>query len=438
MNQPIRLQKDTLSTAAIEQRIEQAKQDIVRYRRVEQSAELQEFMALREVVEAPAFQENKQVLLHRKYKHTEEYKTLARYRRLRRTLGVMLYNWAVSHERFAEYVAFTKTERYALLQDKEAVRADKELHEFYLLDRSLSARVYRRYVKTDNVQDSLRLQEETQSEEFQTRNTFWANPRRWYTTEDSLTDGRYLELKQLPDIQFFLATDPKQIAEWESYKLLFEDAFAWQQLGDSAWAAGFYYSNPNLKTDHSYFNEQQANNQGLNVSTAGGILAVEVRKESRTATAWHPTKGFIPKEYAWTGDVVQTGARFGAAEGVFIAKVRVSGKASAAVYLASGERLPLLRMMQWDGKSLTAGLRTAQGAEGVTIEGVRAGQWWLYTVQVTKKEIVWYVNNQEVMRAANTLGGASLYPAVATFLPEGTPAGAGKVEVDWVRIYNKE
>ena len=433
MNQQTVLKSDTLSTKQFEQRMEQIKHDIQRYRSVEQSAELKEFQYLCKTVETKEFQDNKNYLLHRKYRDTDEYKKMSRYTSIGRSIAVRVYRWAMSSEDFRRYAEFAQSGLYAQLQDKEAIAASSELQGYKAMDKSLKAKWYRKSVQSVKVPEYLRLDAEVHTEEFQKSNAFWAHPKRWYTTAESKQDARYTELKNTDDIRFYLSQDAKQIAEWESYKTLFEDEC--EQM--SAWKAGFYYSNKHLKTDHSYCNEQAAYNHGKNVSATGSILSVETKKETVTTSAWHPTKGFITKDFAWTSDVLQTADTFQTAKGLFLAKVRVSGAANAAVYLATGERQPVLKLMQWDGKQVSAGIRTDKDEACVTIQGLKAGQWYIYGIQITDKEVVWSVNGQEVLRIKNNFGGRSFYPAVAEFLPEGKPAGAGKVEVDWVRVYDK-
>ena len=440
MNQVVTLQKNLLPTKEMEKWMVRIVEDIARYRRVEQSAELKEFRELQEIVETAAFQEKKHFLLTRKYWDTEEFKKLARLHVLRNHApavhGYLLYH---GNENLRNYLAFAESEDYPKLQDKEAVKASPELRRYKMIDRSLTLRIYRKCEATDAVKEYKALVEETATEDFQTRRAFWSNSKRWYTTPESQQDARYMELKETEDIHFFLAQDPKQIAEWERYKQTLNDDFELSDWQNGNWASGFYYTNPNLKTDHSYVNEQQANNHGKNVLVQDSVLSVEVRKEEATASAWHPVKGFIPQAFHYTGDVVQTGKKFQQAEGLFMAKVRFQGGANGAAYLGTGERLPLITLAQWNGKQVAVGVRTAKGTETagkqVVLQGVQAGKWLIFSVMITAKEIAWYVNNQEVMRVPNTTKDATFYPAVAAYLPDQAKPATGKVEVDWVKAY---
>ena len=440
MNQVVTLQKNLLPTKEMEKWMARIVEDIARYRRVEQSAELKEFRELQQIVETADFQEKKHILLTRKYWETEEFKKLARLHVLRNHVpavhGYMLYN---VNETLRNYLAFAESEDYQKLQDKEAVKASPELRHYKMIDSSLTLRNYRRCEATDAVKEYKALLAETSTEDFQTRRAFWSNSKRWYTTPESQQDARYTELKETADIRFFLAQDPKQIVEWERYQQTLNDDFELSNWQNGNWAAGFYYSNPNLKTDHSYVNEQQANNRGKNVQVQDGVLSVEVRKEEATASAWHPVKGFVPQDFHYTGDVVQTGKKFQQTEGLFMANVRFSGGANAAMYLGAGERLPIITLAQWNGKQVAAGVRTNNGKETagkqVLLQGAKAGNWLIYSVMVTEKEIAWYVNNQEVMRVPNTTNGIAFYPAIAAYLPDQTKPAVGKVEVDWVKAY---
>lgn len=54
---------------------------------------------------------------------------------------------------------------------------------------------------------------------------------------------------------------------------------------------------------------------------------------------------------------------------------------------------------------------------------------------ITKEDITWYVNNQEVARTANKLG-TKLFLSVIAFLPEGVKA-TGTTSIDWIKVYKR-
>lgn len=406
MNRLVSLKKDTMKTSEFEQHMEEVKTTIKRYREVEKSEELKAYYDLKKIVETPEFQQKKNFLLKRKYRETEEGKTMRAYRRAR---------------------LFPSTRFY--LSREQSQRKDSWLGKKLQAWR-LSLGPVREYLRLDPI---------VKSEEFQERNEFWKNPRRWYTTPESKQDERLAELKKSEDIHFFLAQDPKQIEYYESYKTLWTDEMDWMMMKDGDWKPGFYYTNKNLKTDHSYFNEQQANNKGMNSAAVNSVLTVEVKPEFvGAAPAWHPTKGFVTKEYSYTGDVIQTANAFSTNEGLFLAKVRAEGKAHVALYLAAGDRLPLLTLMHWNGENVTMGMKTQKTESKATIEDLNAKNWMIYGLQITDKELIWSINGQEVNREANTLKDAKWYPAVSAYLPEGIKPSVGQIDIDWIRVYKQE
>ena len=98
-------------------------------------------------------------------------------------------------------------------------------------------------------------------------------------------------------------------------------------------------------------------------------------------------------------------------------------------------RLPIVRMAQWDGKQLAVGVTYDKFEEVTVVEGIKDGQDYVFTAIITKEDITWYVNNQEVARAANKLTG-KVFPTVIAFLPEGVK-GTGSISIDWFKVYKR-
>ncbi len=436
MKHVTQLKAETLTTKQMEDRIHQVSTDIRRYRDIEHSAELAEFLDLKKIVETKEFQDYKQELLTTKYKDREEYKQLTAYNRAKRSHHVRWYHIYRGWSKVQEYVHFAETSDFAKLRDPEAVKADPRLKRMAILGKSFAVKRYLVHQNSEQVKEYYRLGEIVNTQEFRTRDHFWKNPKRWYTTLQSQQDGKYNALKESQNIKFFLSQDPKKIAEYESYQEIFADACQWNRMQDSQWKAGFFYENKKLKSNHSYANEEAAMNGGRNVScTREGRMAVAVKAEHLTAPAWDAKKGFIMKDFDYTGDVIQTAEDFRAAEGMFQVKASFTGKANGAICLLSEKRLPILRIAQWDGAKVTVGVTFDKFEEQTVVEGLKDGQEYVFTVIITKEDITWYVNNQEVARTANKLG-TKLFLSVIAFLPEGVKA-TGTTSIDWIKVYKR-
>ena len=355
-----------LSTKQFEQWLQDQAEIAVRYRKIEKSALLAEYNTLKEVVESAEFQAKKTRLTTTRYADTQEGGTMALYNSLKWNMAVILYN----------------------LLKKEAWKEKPEVVQY------------------------LDLAAQIQTPAFQEANAFWKNPKRWLTTPESQQEKRYKELVKHADIVFFFQHTEQEIAELESYKMVWAAEFETQM--SSVWQTGFLYPSKDFKADHSHVGELQAYVQGRNTQVANRVLTISTKKEKTTAAAWHPTKGMIMHEFAYTSDVWHTTAAVAPKSGVLQAKVRLAGKAKHILCLTKANAKKALHLLPADKQVKDA----------------------IYTLVWNEKEMINYVNNVEVARSQNPLAGEALHLLMRSYLPENVK-GTGKMDIDWVRIYAK-
>lgn len=237
---------------------------------------------------------------------------------------------------------------------------------------------------------------------------------RWLSTPMHQQEKQLQSLAKNADIILYLTHTAEQIQEQESYKTVWAEEFEKGKLSDS-WQTGFLYASPTLKKDHSHVSEQQAYTQGKNTQVANNTLHILTKKEKVTAAAWHPTKGMIMHNFAYTSDVWHTAEAVAPTAGVLQAKVRYTGKAQHVLCLTNSnaqKALPILPANKIEKNAI-------------------------YTIVWNEKEVINYVNNVEVARTKNPLSGEALHLLVRSYLPENQKAGAGQLDIDWVRIYAK-
>lgn len=355
-----------LSTKQFEQWLQEQAQIVVRYRKVEKSDLLEEYNTLKEVVESAEFQSKKTRLTTTRYADTQEGSTMALYKQLKWNTSVILYN----------------------LLKKEAWKEKPEVVQY------------------------LELAAQIQTPAFQEANAFWKNPKRWLTTPESQQEKRYNELVKHADIVFYFQHTVQEIAELESYKMTWAAEFETQMSG--AWQTGFLYPSKEFKADHSHVGEGQAYVQGRNTQVANRMLTISTKKEKTMAAAWHPTKGMIMHEFAYTSDVWHTAAAVAPKSGVLQAKVRLAGKAKHILCLTKANAKKALHLLPADKQVKDA----------------------IYTLVWNEKEVINYVNNVEVSRSQNPLAGEALHLLMRSYLPENVKA-TGKMDIDWIRIYTK-
>ena len=355
-----------LNTKQFEQWLQEQAEIAVRYRKIEKSDLLAEYNTLKEVVESAEFQAKKTRLTTTRYADTQEGGTMALYNSLKWNTSVILYN----------------------LLKKEAYKEKAEVAQY------------------------LALAEQIQTPAFQEANAFWKNPKRWLTTPESQQEKRYNELVKHADILFFFQHTAQEIAELEAYKMVWAAEFETQMSG--AWQTGFLYPSKEFKADHSHVGEGQAYVQGRNTQVANRMLTILTKKEKTTAAAWHPTKGMIMHEFAYTSDVWHTAEAVAPKSGVLQAKVRLAGKAKHILCLTKANAKKALHLLPADKQVKDA----------------------IYTLVWNEKEAVNYVNNVEVSRSQNPLAGEALHLLMRSYLPENVKA-TGKMDIDWVRVYTK-
>lgn len=355
-----------LSTKQFEQWLQEQAEIAVRYRKIEKSDLLAEYNTLKEVVESAEFQAKKTRLTTTRYADTQEGSTMALYNSLKWNTSVILYN----------------------LLKKETYKEKAEVAQY------------------------LALAEQIQTPAFQEANAFWKNPKRWLTTPESQQEKRYNELVKHADILFFFQNTAQEIAELEAYKMVWAAEFETQMSG--AWQTGFLYPSKEFKADHSHVGEGQAYVQGRNTQVANRMLTISTKKEKTTAAAWHPTKGMIMHEFAYTSDVWHTAEAVAPKSGVLQAKVRLAGKAKHILCLTKANAKKALHLLPADKQVKDA----------------------IYTLVWNEKEVINYVNNVEVSRSQNPLAGEALHLLMRSYLPENVKA-TGKMDIDWVRVYTK-
>ena len=357
-----------LSTKQFEQWLQEQAQIAVRYRNVEKSNLLAEYIALKEVVESVEFQAKKTKLTTTRYADTQEGSTMAVYKKLAWNSSVVLYN----------------------LLKKEAWKEKPVVAQY------------------------LELADKVQTPAFREANAFWKNARRWFTTPESQQEKRYNELEKHADIVFVFQHTEQEISELESYAAVWAEECEASQLS-SAWETGFLYPSKGFKADHSHVGELQAYTKGRNTQVANRVWSIQTKKEKVSSPAWHPTKGMIMHDFAYTSDVWHTTTAVAPKSGVLQAKIRLAGKAKHVFCLTT----PLAK------KALHLLLADHQMKEAI------------YTLVWNEKEVINYVNNVEVSRSQNALAGEELHLLVRSYLPENQAVGTGSLDVDWVRIYAK-
>lgn len=246
---------------------------------------------------------------------------------------------------------------------------------------------------------------------------------------------RLSELKKHPDVVFFLKNSQKPNRPNRDAHLTFSDDFYGKNPDKTAWNFGFYHQNEKLLRDYSFQNEKQANNGGHNTTLNNGLLKIQTRREVSKSLAWHPTNGFSDKQFTYTSDVVQTAKTFKQHGGIFKAKIKCTGAIHHAFWLGSEKQQPHINIFHYNGKEIQIGFVNHNYGDGISIKGIDPSKYYIYTLEWTKDEMIWYINNLVVLRVNHNIPKESMYLVFNSFIPENMTGGEGLLEVDWVRVY---
>lgn len=423
------------STSKYEKDQKTLMEKFVRYSKIEKSKELAEYKMLFDVVQSAEFKEKKNTLLYRKYKDTSYYRNLKKFEKLQANKKLQMYFEHLNDDLLQEFLEFKSTDDYELLGKKKEVKKSEKLQTYKRFEKS---KIYKNYVRFHNtyiVDDFLKIKEEVSTDAFKAENEFWANKNRWQTTPEYETEQRFTTLANNPDIVFYESIDAVIFDEIKNLQLVFEDNFDGNTILDENWEYGFRYPSYKLMSNHSFVNERQANNSGKNVNATNGCLAIHTKKETVKASAWDASKGFVEKEFNYTSDVLHS-KEFKQKGGVFSAKIRCTGKLHHAFWLSGESRKNHVNVFHFNGKHITMGNATAEGFfDQIELTGLSASAYYVYSLEWTEKELIWYVNNYEVYRTQNNVPQEELFLTFNSFIAESQKPSTGVFEVDWLKVF---
>ena len=429
-----RLTGKMLSTDAFEKEIADMQARVKRWRQIEKSPELAEYLELKKIVESNDFQERKNELVNRKYNDTQEGKMMTEYESLYNSSSIRRYRRALKDEEFQAFLVFRESEDFRRIKSIKEVLTDPMIRKYNMLYYSS---YYKNYLKVLNSPDLKRLaelEEEVHKEDFQKRHAFWADAKRWEHSEDYKTYQRYQELANSDDIKFFYASREEKI-DWAE---LFRPAFDDDMSSSKNWKPGYGYANPAMKDGHSRTSERQAYNNGKNTFFAEGRMDIETRNESKKAVAWDEKKGFTDHVFEYTSDVMNTKEAFMQENGMFMAKVRSQGTGHHFFGLSTGKPgKPMVALYHFNGSKPQVGLINGSNSQMVDLTGLLPANYFyfIYTFRWTKHELIWYVNNLELLRVPNILPKEAMFMIAQSFLPASEKGGEGKLKARWARVY---
>jgi hypothetical protein len=188
---------------------------VARYREVENSPELKEYLELDKLMMSEEFVQKKYNWQKKDFKMTDTYAVASRYKELLNDEDLQQFLELEESTRLKNFLKFKASKDYAKLQDKEAVAQSTDLQRMAKFENSDEYKLYLKYLKSELPKEYKALVAKMETPEFKKDYAFWSNPNRWKTTPEYQQHVRYKQLSKRADIVFYLQQDPKEIARLE-------------------------------------------------------------------------------------------------------------------------------------------------------------------------------------------------------------------------------
>ena len=418
------------STEAFEKNITEMQERVARWRAIEKSPELAEYLDLKKKVESSDFQERKNELVNRKYKDTDEGRKMNALERLNSSMRMKGYKYALENENFQAFLKFRDSDAFQNREDNSVSASERRMYN--MIYRSAFYKNYQKVLNSPELKQLTELEKETATEDFKKRNALWADPKRWQHSEEYKVEQRYNELANSKDIKFYYSQREQKI-DWAE---LFRPSFDDDMSSSKNWKPGYGYANPAMKDGHSRTSERQAYNGGKNAFFVDGRMDIETREETKKAVAWDEKKGFTEHVFEYTSDVMNTKEAFAQESGMFMAKVRTQGVGHHFFGLSTGKPgNPMIALYHYNGSTHQMGLVNGAKTQMVDLTGVLRSMYHIYTFRWTKNELIWYVNNMEILRLPNRLPQEAMFYLAQSWLPMAEKGGTGKLKVQWAKAF---
>ena len=123
-------------------------------------------------------------------------------------------------------------------------------------------------------------------------------------------------------------------------------------------------------------------------------------------------------------------------QGLFMAKVRSQGTGRHFFGLSTGKNdKPMVALYFYNGNKHQLGLVNGNKTRLAELSGVLRSMYHVYSFRWTKNELIWYVNNLEILRLRNSLPKEAMFYLAQSWLPMSEKGGEGKLKVQWARVF---
>lgn len=453
------------ATSKIESEKESLWNDYQVFSKVQQSAELKEFLDLEPQVTSESFKKRKSELAALKFKGSPEERQLKQFEKLKRDKRLERYYQTTGSKDLQRYESLKEgsdLNRYFELEkliqeglNKSDERAKETQAEYKRLKASEPVRFFLQYPKSSAYKNYLRMQnseekrsfedlkDAVESDEFKEKKTYLEDPKKWEKTPEFEMEKRYLELKNQPEISLYQKYKNSSALDFfKKWEIVFEDRFEAGVLDLSKWKLLNYWAAKTVGKNFSPAGDLQAFTEGKNIHLKGARLQIQVKKEKLNALVWNPVLGFVETEMDYSSDNLTSGGLFESQYGILEAKIKYNpDKNFQDVFYLAGEDNSLRVNLFEGGVKTQFGLSKTENTkiheESFSLSGLSVGKLYIFSMEWDKGKISWKVNDKELFTTHDRVPDYPMFINLASLVINESNALPHNFEIDWVRFYQK-
>jgi hypothetical protein len=379
------------------------------FKNLDGSKQIQEFQELENFVKSPQYKEKKIHVDSQRFEQTEEYRKQQEYKRL------------VSSQRIKSFYK---------------MKSSKELAEFISLEGS------------SLIPDYEKLEKLVLSDKFKTQKAYLLDKKKWEKTDEYKQLLEYNTLKKKPDIiWYFKYKDSGKYDELKNWNLVFSDEFNEGKLDRKKWLARYFWGEMLLKDSYALPGEKHLFTDGKNLEFGGSAIKMITRSEKISGKEWIPSLGFYPKEYNYSSGLICSGSSFRTKYGKIEAKIKLDASKDImhAFWLTGDTILPQIDIFKCANNKLFLSTFWGDAAETNGVQkntlSISAskftGKYFIYSFEWTPDKMVWRINDVEVKSQTSNIPGDNMYVVINSGVVGDQPQIPTRMEVDWIRCYQK-
>lgn len=208
------------------------------------------------------------------------------------------------------------------------------------------------------------------------------------------------------------------------------------------WITSAYWANKLVGENFSQPGDLQCFNSGKNISIKDKKLALQIKKEDATGKVWNMAAGFLPTEFNYTSDSLNTGESFWMEEGIIEAKIKFNPvkQVVSFFYLLGDKASPQLNLLEMGAKNRIGAFLFKDGKtkfNGSSIGNLKAGSYYIFGMEKTKEKITWKINDIVIYELLSGDYNFPMHLNLTSIVVHDIPSSRLPVNliVDWIKCY---